>query len=91
MSRHRGRGERGERPLIIEVFLDLLVLCGEMNSPALTICGQIGNQQTLVPSSRGLGHRPLTAETGVRNPLGLPILSKKCEGVTRKVAPLCLI
>ena len=29
----------------------------------------------MVPSSRGLGHRPLTAETPVRNRLGLPKIS----------------
>ena len=32
--------------------------------------------RTTVPSSRGLGHRPLTAETGVRNPLGLPKITR---------------
>ena len=34
-----------------------------------------------VPSSSGPGHRPLTPETGVRLPLGLPELS---QGVTEK-------
>jgi hypothetical protein len=48
------------------------VLSGQINLLALTICAQLANQQTLVPSSRGLGHRPLTAETPVRNRLGLP-------------------
>ena len=31
-------------------------------------------QFLMVPSSRGLGHRPLTAVTGVRIPLGLFVL-----------------
>jgi hypothetical protein len=30
----------------------------------------------VAPSSRGLGHRPLTAATGVQIPLGLPFQSK---------------
>ena len=29
----------------------------------------------MLPSSRGLGHRPFTAVTGVRIPLGVPQLS----------------
>ena len=35
----------------------------------------------MVPSSRGLGHRPFTAGTGIRIPLGLPYKSTlKCLG-----------
>ena len=30
------------------------------------------------PSSRGLGHRPLTAATGVRIPLGTPFKTETC-------------
>ncbi len=29
------------------------------------------------PSSRGLGHRPFTAVTGVRTPLGMPYFIRK--------------
>ncbi len=29
------------------------------------------------PSSRGLGHRPFTAVTGVRTPLGMPYSRRK--------------
>ena len=35
-------------------------------------------------SSRGLGHRPFTAGTGVRTPYGTPIIFKKCENITKK-------
>jgi hypothetical protein len=34
----------------------------------------------LSPSSRGLGHRPFTAATWVRIPLGTPYLSRGCTG-----------
>ena len=37
----------------------------------------------MVLSSRGLGHRPFTAGTGVRIPLGLPYISQL--SLTRKV------
>ena len=37
----------------------------------------------MVLSSRGLGHRPVTAGTGVRIPLGLPYISQL--SLTRKV------
>ena len=37
----------------------------------------------MVPSSRGPGHRPFTAGTGIRIPLGLPYISQL--SLTRKV------
>ena len=41
------------------------------------------------PSSRGLGHRPFTAVTGVRIPLGTPLLQKAalCRSVAFFVWP----
>ncbi len=38
---------------------------------------------TMVPSSRGLGRRPLTAATRVRIPLGLPIISVSCDKLVK--------
>jgi hypothetical protein len=41
------------------------------------------------PSSRGLGHRPFTAVTGVRIPLGTPIISIYYEVRQQAVSRLC--
>src|SRR5215475_10200327 len=41
------------------------------------------------PSSRGLGHRPFTAVTGVRIPLGTPIKSMVYEMRRRLVSRSC--
>ena len=38
------------------------------------------------PSSRGLGHRPFTAVTGVRIPLGTPIFGVTCQQVCCKAS-----
>jgi hypothetical protein len=50
--------------------------CGER--PLLFFSGpsrSLPLQAVASPSSRGLGHRPFTAVTGVRIPLGTPIKS----------------
>jgi hypothetical protein len=39
----------------------------------------------MVPSSRGLGHRPFTAGTGIRIPLGLPYKNTLSLGVALRV------
>ena len=36
-------------------------------------------------SSRGLGHRPFTAVTGVRLPYGTPVLDSACAGIAQLV------
>jgi hypothetical protein len=62
-----------------------LAQLGERNTGSVEVSGSIplGSTKTYVsPSSRGLGHRPFTAATGVRIPLGMPInlafISEKC-------------
>ena len=41
------------------------------------------------PSSSGLGHRPLTAATGVRTPLGTPFKTETCTVLVKaKTIPL---
>lgn len=43
------------------------------------------NDETMPPSSSGLGHRPLTAKTGVRVPLGVfCIVSAELPGISRQ-------
>jgi hypothetical protein len=59
----------------------------------LTLPSLIARNSVVVPSSSGLGHRPLTAETPVRNRLGLPAIlgSYRSQGPSsgNELYPFC--
>jgi hypothetical protein len=51
----------------------------EGSIPSLAVRFTIERYASLAPSSRGLGRRPLKAETGIRIPLGLRFNSSALE------------